>query len=89
MLHAHIRPSRDLRNSYSELADLVKNHDQVIITNNGRGDSVLIGIEDYAQYEDFLHRRYVAEELAKAKKQAADPDTKWLTPDEVWSELDV
>ena len=66
MLKTHVRPSRDLRNNYAELAGMVKEHDQVIITNNGKGEAVLIGIEDYAQYEEFLHRRYVAEELAKA-----------------------
>lgn len=88
MLNTHVRPSRDLRNNYGELADMVKRHDQVIITNNGRGEAVLIGIEDYAQYEDFLHQRYVTEELAKARAQAADSNTEWLTHEQVWSELD-
>ena len=87
MMQTHVRPSRDLRNHYAEIADMVKNHDHVIITNNGRGESVLINIEDYAKYEEFLHQRYVAEELAKARRQAANPDTEWVSHENVWERL--
>ena len=87
MMQTHVRPSRDLRNHYAEIADMVKNHDHVIITNNGRGESVLINIEDYAKYEEFLHQRYVAEELAKARQQAANPDTEWVSHENVWERL--
>ena len=65
MMQTFVRPSRDLRNHYAEIADMTKNHNHVIITNQGRGESVLINIEDYAKYEEFLHQRYVAEELQK------------------------
>ena len=74
MMQTFVRPSRDLRNHYAEISEMLKDHDHVIITNHGRGESVLINIEDYAKYEEFLHQRYVAEALAKAKQQAADPD---------------
>ena len=81
------RPSRDLRNHYAEISEMLKDHDHVIITNHGRGESVLINIEDYAKYEEFLHQRYVAEALAKAKQQAADPDTQWADHESVWETL--
>ena len=87
MMQTYVRPSRDLRTHYAEIADMVKNHDHVIITNNGRGESVLINIEDYAKYEEFLHQRYVAEELAKARRQAANPDTEWVSHENVWERL--
>lgn len=87
MMQTHVRPSRNLRNHYAEIADMVKNHDHVIITNNGRGESVLINIEDCAKYEEFLHQRYVAEELAKARQQAAKPDTEWVNHENVWEGL--
>ena len=87
MMQTYVRPSRDLRNHYAEIADMVKNHDHVIINNNGRGESVLINIEDYAKYEEFLHQRYVAEELAKARRQAANPDTEWVSHENVWEGL--
>lgn len=43
--------------------------------------------EDYAKYEELLHQRYVAEELAKAKQQAADPNTQWADHESVWETL--
>ena len=61
MMQTFVRPSRDLRNHYAEISEMLKDHDHVIITNHGRGESVLINIEDYAKYEEFLHQRYVAE----------------------------
>ena len=89
MLKTHVRPSRDLRNNYAELAGIVKNHDQVIITNNGKGESVLIGIDEYAEYEKYLHERYVTEELSKAKAQANDPNTQWKNHNDVWGNLKI
>ena len=74
-------------NHYAEISEMLKDHDHVIITNHGRGESVLINIEDYAKYEEFLHQRYVAEALAKAKQQAADPDTQWADHESVWETL--
>lgn len=87
MMQTFVRPSRDLRNHYAEISEMLKDHDHVIITNHGRGESVLINIEDYAKYEEFLHQQYVAEELAKAKQQAADPDTQWADHESVWETL--
>ena len=87
MMQTFVRPSRDLRNHYAEISGIIKEHNHVIITNQGRGESVLINIEDYAKYEEYLHQRYVAEELAKAKRQAADPNTQWQDHDSVWGML--
>ncbi|MCB6694146.1 MULTISPECIES: type II toxin-antitoxin system Phd/YefM family antitoxin [Agathobaculum] len=87
MMQTHVRPSRDLRNHYAELSGMLKDHDHVIITNHGRGESVLINIDDYAEYEKFLHHRYISEKLAEAKKQAADPNTQWADHDSVWETL--
>ena len=84
MMQTFVRPSRDLRNHYAEIAEMTKNHNHVIITNQGRGESVLLNI---ANYEAFLHQRYVTEELAKAKRQAADPNTQWQDHDSVWGTL--
>ena len=83
MMQTFVRPSRDLRNHYAELSEMLKDHNHVIITNHGRGESVLINIEDYAKYEEFMHQRYVA----KATQQAADPDTQWEDHESVWETL--
>ncbi len=45
-----IRPSADLRNHYSEISKQCKeSRDAVIITVNGRGDTVVLGLQDYYQ----------------------------------------
>ena len=87
MYNTHARSVRELRNNYPELARLANNHNQVIITNNGRAEAVLLGIEDFHAYEEFLHARHVAEMLKEAETQAAAPNTQWLTHDEVFVKL--
>ncbi len=43
-----IRPSADLRNHYSEISKQCRNQDEaVIITVNGRGDTVSLSYESY------------------------------------------
>ena len=67
MLNTHVRAVRDLRNNYPELADIVKKHDRVIITNNGKSEAVLISFEEYNKYEEYLHYRYADEKLSAAE----------------------
>lgn len=87
MFNAHVRPSRDLRTNYADVIRELKEHNQIIITNRGKGEAVLIDIEDYAEYEDFLHRRYVKEKLAEAELEAKNPDA-WISMDELWDSWD-
>ena len=50
-----IRPSSDLRNHYNEISrELKENKVPTIITVNGRGDSVLMGLEQYNMLVDEL-----------------------------------
>ena len=45
-----IRPSADLRNHYNEISKQCREERKpVIITVNGRGDTVVIGLQDYYQ----------------------------------------
>ncbi len=45
-----IRPSSDLRNHYNEISKQCKESRRpVIITVNGRGDTVVLGLQDYYQ----------------------------------------
>jgi prevent-host-death family protein len=89
MYNTYARPVRDLRNNYTEIAALANSGNQVIITNNGREEVVVIGKEEYKSYEAFLHREYIKNELAKSKEKAKDPNTKWLSEDEFWTGLDI
>ena len=88
MYNTYARPSRDLRTHYADVIRDLQEHDQIIITNNGRGEAVLIGIDDFAEYEAFLHMRYVRERLAEAEAAAADPNVKWLSSEEFWQGLE-
>ena len=73
------RPSRDLRNNYADVIRSLKDHNQILITNNGRGEAILISVEDYSAYEEYLHIRYVDEKLREAEARATDPSVKWLS----------
>lgn len=54
-MEAAIRPSADLRNHYSEISKQCKeSRDAVIITVNGRGDTVILGLRDYYQMKSEL-----------------------------------
>ena len=77
MQKTQVRPVRDLRNRYTEIETLIKNHDPVIITKNGRGAAVLINIDDYAEVEEYLHIKYVREKLEEAELEAQKPGAKW------------
>ena len=85
MLNTYARPVRDLRNNYNEIIELANAGNQVIITQNGREAAVLIGTQEFREYEAYLHRQYINRELAKAKKKAKNPNTKWLNENEFWA----
>ena len=89
MPSVQVRPSRDLRNKYPEISNLVKQHNPVIITNNGKGDTVLISMEDYAGYEEYMHRRYVLQELKRTEEAIKDPSYKWHDSADVWERLGI
>jgi prevent-host-death family protein len=87
MLKAQVRPSVDLCSNYADVVKSLKQHEHIIITNNGVGESVLISIEDYADYEEFLHRRFIYDELQKSKTEAADPNVELRDYSEVFDRI--
>jgi len=63
-LQESIRPSSDLRNHYNEISKLCKeNKEAVIITVNGRGDTVTLS---YEEYKNIKARIELLELLAKS-----------------------
>lgn len=47
-----IRPSADVRNHYNEISKLVKeSRKAVILTVNGRGDTAILGLQEFNQME--------------------------------------
>ncbi len=50
-----IRPSSDLRNHYNDISKLCREEKSpVIITVNGRGDTAIMGLQDYYQMKSEL-----------------------------------
>src|SRR5699024_6140044 len=50
IVNLNIRPSADLRNKYNEISKQCKEtREAVIITVNGRGDTAVLGLQDYKQ----------------------------------------
>ena len=87
MFTTHVKAVRELRNNYSEVAQIIKNRDHVIITNNGKSEAVLIPFDEFEKYEEFLHIRYVKQKLAEAEKIAKNPE-EWVSVDELFSDWD-
>ena len=64
-LHESIRPSADLRNHYNEISKQCREgKEAVIITENGRGDTVSLSYEDY---KNMKSRIELLELLAEAE----------------------
>ena len=65
VLQETIRPSADLRNHYSEISRQCReNKEAVIITVNGRGDTVSLGYEEYKRMKSRIE---LLEILAEAE----------------------
>jgi len=86
MFNTHVKAVRDLKNNYPEVAKIIKNRDHVIITNNGKSESVLIPYSDLEKYQEFLHVQYINEKLAEAEYLENNPEN-WLTVDEFMANL--
>jgi len=75
--NVNVRPVRDLRNNYSEIEMILEKNNPVIITKNGRSSAVLLNIEDYADYEEFMHVKYIAQKLKEAEMVAESSEAVW------------
>ena len=85
MNNIHVRAARELRNNFPEITKLLEQHDRVIITKNGNGSAVMINFDEYADYEEYLHRKYILKELKKANGESKDPNTVWLSDNDFWA----
>lgn len=78
-LQERIRPSADLRNHYNEISKQCReNKEAVIITVNGRGDTVSLGYEEYKRMKariELLELLAEAEEDLNTGRVAPMQDT--------------
>jgi prevent-host-death family protein len=69
LMETIIRPSSDLRNHYSEISKQCREErSPVIITVNGRGDTAVLGLQDYYQMKSELELLHT---LAEAQEDVA------------------
>ena len=80
----HIRPERELRNNFSEISGLNKQRDAVVLTNRGKASHVLLSFEEFDDYEEYRHNRYLMEKIKEAE---LNPDTRLFSHEEIWQEL--
>jgi prevent-host-death family protein len=85
----NIRPVSDLRNKYPEIEDLVlRENEEVYLTKNGYGSMVVMSLEKYSKImRGVEYNEYVERALDEADEEAANPNTKYLTHDEVFGNL--
>jgi len=87
MYTSHVKAVRDIRQHYPEVSKILKRQDNVIITNNGKSEAVIIPFEQFEDYQEYAHKRYVAKKLAEADKAGQDPAA-WMDLDEFLKEWD-
>ncbi len=85
----NIRPVSDLRNKYPEIEELVlKEDEEVYLTKNGYGSMVVMSLEKYSKLmSDLEYNEYIENALDEADREAEDPNTKYLTHDEVFGRI--
>ena len=65
-----VRPSADLRNHYNEISqECHEKRTPIIITKNGKGDTVVMGLQDYNQMQSELE---LLRTLAEAEDDAVN-----------------
>lgn len=89
MYKTHVKPSRELRNNYAEISKIANENDHIIITKNGKLDTVVIGAEEFRQYEEYLREKYVLERLDKAIESLDNPAASFAPHDEIWAKLEA
>lgn len=83
----NIRPVSDLRNKYPEIEDLVLREDEAVyLTKNGYGSMVVMSLNKYSKLlKDAEYNEYIEKALDQAEKDLDNPNTKYLSHEEVFS----
>ena len=83
----NIRPVSDLRNKYPEIENLVLKEDEAVyLTKNGYGSMVVMSIKKYTKLlKDAEYTQYIENALEEAERELENPNTKFLTHEEVFT----
>lgn len=85
----NIRPVSDLRNKYPEIEELVLKEDEAVyLTKNGYGSMVVMSLEKYSKLmSDAEYTEYIENALDEADREAENPNTKYLTHEEIFGKI--
>ena len=85
----YIRPVSDLRNKFPEIEQCVLKEDSAVKKKkNGYGSMVLLSMERYEKLiKEERYSEYVEYMLDEADKEAADPNSKTYTHEEMFNML--
>jgi len=84
MYNLHVRPERELRNNFSEISKLNQQWDAVVLTNRGKGTHILLSFDEFTEYEEYRHNRYLMQKIKETKE---DIDTRLRSHEDVWQAL--
>ena len=85
MYATQVKEAPGWMDSYPEVAKIINDNKNVIITDNGKKKAVIMPFDNFKSYEDLMYANYVNEKLAEA--EADDPDD-WITFEEMEEEWD-
>jgi PHD/YefM family antitoxin component YafN of YafNO toxin-antitoxin module len=61
----------------------------VILTSRGKGDTVLINYEDYAEYAEYVNTKRILGKLKEAEEYMAGSDAKWHSEEDFWAQIEA
>lgn len=84
-----IKPVSDLQNDFNSIENSVLNEGETIyLTKNGYGSMVVMSLEKYSKLiGDREYDDYIENALNEADKEAEDPNTKYLSHEEVFGKI--
>jgi PHD/YefM family antitoxin component YafN of YafNO toxin-antitoxin module len=82
MFNPYVRPANILGDSRIDVESILRNCDQVILSQDGKSTAVIIGIQEYEQLKEAMYDRYVLQKLSEAEAVENNSDA-WGTEDEL------
>ena len=84
MFAVHEKELDDIKTQYTDFVKILNEHDRIILNNNGKNEAVLINIEDYKEFESYMHKNYVIKKLKETENLVKNNETGWIDEDTFW-----
>jgi PHD/YefM family antitoxin component YafN of YafNO toxin-antitoxin module len=86
MFEVHVKQLSDITENYSDIAELLNNHDRIILTNAGKNEAVLINLDDYSEFESYAHKEYINKKLSDTETMIKNKETTWIDEEKFWTD---